>query len=288
MADYMTYLDQWHELSTRIRGLMLAGRLHADYLSVRSSDAYGRGRHLLEQSGRTFIALESFTEAFEASLPAPARTALKKFVAGQRDLMTRQVTGTADEIQERAWAALVLLATFESEMSFLLADTQETVRARSERAFMHLQRSIVVDDAFRKKWQAAYHAGEVECERHGAVHLLLHGIWAFKVNAAGERTDLVYQEPGVIAGAQRYADGLVLTEWKKAGSKTEAPRRFEEARRQAKRYAQGSLGGIELTSVRFAVVVSQQQVTVPDDVSEAGIIYRHISISVDPGVPSSP
>jgi hypothetical protein len=34
----------------------------------------------------------------------------------------------------------VLLTAFESEMSYLLSDTQEVIRARSEWAFLHLQR----------------------------------------------------------------------------------------------------------------------------------------------------
>jgi hypothetical protein len=33
------------------------------------------------------------------------------------------------------------------------------------------------------------------CEKLAGVHLLLHGIWAFKVHAAGERTDLVFPQP---------------------------------------------------------------------------------------------
>ena len=52
---------------------------------------------------------------------------------------------------ERVWAALVLLGAFETEISFLLSDRQEVIRARSERAFAHLQRSIVADTAFPRK-----------------------------------------------------------------------------------------------------------------------------------------
>jgi len=130
------------------------------------------------------------------------------------------------------------LAVLETEMSFVLADVQEAIRARCERAFLHLQRSLVVDETIRNKWKTAFAAGETECERHGSVHLLLHGIWAFKVNAEGERTDLIFQEPGgALSRANEYADGLVLTEWKKATAQDEAGRRFGEARAQADRYA---------------------------------------------------
>jgi hypothetical protein len=131
-----------------------------------------------------------------------------------------------------------MLSAFETELNFLLSDVQAAIRARSERAFSHLQRSIVVDSAFRQQWQTAFEEGETSCEKRGAVRLLLHGIWAFKVGAAGEHTDLVYQEPvGGMSEEQRYADGIVLTEWKVASSDDEAQRQFSAARAQAKRYA---------------------------------------------------
>jgi hypothetical protein len=105
----------------------------------------------------------------------------------------------------------------------------------------------IADDDFREKWQAAFAAGEPACEGLGQVHLLSHGIWAYKVNAAGERTDLVYQEPVAdYANDYRYADGLVLTEWKKAAVRRDAASKFEEARNQARSYAQGALAGNEL------------------------------------------
>ena len=119
------------------------------------------------------------------------------------------------------------------------------------------------------------------------MHLLLHGIWAFKVDAAGARTDLVFQEPaGDLTAAQRYADGLVLTEWKKATEDSQSGQRFDEARLQARRYAQGALAATELTGYRYAVVVSRLQAEIPEDVRDGGIIYRHINVAVAPRVPS--
>ena len=58
------------------------------------------------------------------------------------------------------------------------------LRARSERAFLHLRRLLAVDRDVRAKWKAAYEGkqGEVACEALGAVHLLSHGIYAFKVD----------------------------------------------------------------------------------------------------------
>ncbi len=282
----MNYFDQWKAIAGRIRGLMQAGQLHAHYLAVKSSDPYGRGRGLRKQSEGVLVSLLSFRDQFQQSLSQAALNSLDKFIEKINGLIS-DTTGVPESKQERVWAVLVLLAAFETEMSFLLSDAQESIRARSERAFSHLQRLIVVDETVREKWQAAFGKGEVACEKLGAVHLLLHGIWAFKVDAIGGRTDLVFQEPaGDLSNAQRYVDGFVLTEWKKANSDEEVGRRFEQARLQACRYSQGTLGGSELANYRFAIVVSQKQVEVPDDFREGLVTYRHINIAVNPQLPS--
>jgi hypothetical protein len=146
---------------------------------------------------------------------------------------------------------------------------------------------IVVDQEFREKWKSALREGEVACEKLGAVHLLLHGIWAFKVDAAGERTDLVFQDlTGDRVPEQPYADGLVLTEWKTLAAGADAKKRFAEARSQAQRYARGALAGNELTGYRYAIVVSERHVTTPADLPEGAVVYRHINIAVDPRSPS--
>src|SRR4029450_2510736 len=159
----MTYLDQWQALSSRIRGLMQAGQLHAQYLAVRSSDTYGRAKRLREQSESVVTALCAFRDSFHELLPLPAVKAIDDFVT-RTGSFVNDTTGTAELIQERVWAALVLLSAFETEMSFLLSDVQESIHARSERAFSHLQRSIVVDPDVRAKWQKAFDDGEVACE----------------------------------------------------------------------------------------------------------------------------
>lgn len=282
----MTYSDQWKALSSRMLGLMQAGHLHAQYLKVGSSDAYGRGKYLLEQIESVLVALRSFREQFQHLLPPAALASIDRFVQKTGDLIGN-TTGTPNSREESLWASLVMLAGFETEMSFILSDVQESIRARSERAFSHLQRLIVVDEVFRHKWQQAFEKGEVECEKLGAVHLLLHGIWAFKVDAAGARTDLVFQEPaGTLIDEQGYVDGFVLTEWKKASSDDKIEKLFEQARRQGSRYAQGALAGSELAGYRYAVVVSCQQAEIPDDFRDGDVVYRHINISVDPRLPS--
>jgi hypothetical protein len=169
-----------------------------------------------------------------------------------------------------------------------LADRQEIIRARSERAFLHLQRSLAVDPDLRAKWFAAYKSGEPQCEALGSVHLLAHGVYAFKVHAKGARTDLVFNEPLDPAIERRGLEGLVLTEWK-LGDEKNAPARFQEARTQAELYGAGPLAGGELRAYRYLVLVSVKALPstlVPPDIASGGVIYRHINISVDPDVPS--
>jgi hypothetical protein len=187
-------------------------------------------------------------------------------------------------------AGPVHLTAFESEMSFLLADTQEIIRARSERAFLHLQRLLAVDADFSDKWRAAFEeGGERHCEKLGAVHLLWHGIFAFKVAALGAGTDLVFPDKPIEASlAQRGIEGLVLTEWK-AANEGNAASRFEEARNQAQLYQQGPLVSSELTGYRYAIAVSLTNLpreAVPDDMVIGGVVYRHINIAIEPRRPS--
>lgn len=282
----MTYADEWKSLSSRIRGLMQAGELHARFLGIRSTDAYGRAKRLREQCERVLSALNSYRGTYKNNLPTAAETCIKEFIDKHDDLI-RDTSGTGASLDERVWAALVLLGGFETEISFILSDKQEVIRARSERAFAHLQRSIVADPEFRNKWQRAFKDCEIACEKLGGVHLLSHGIFAFKVNAEGERTDLVFQDiAGSLGDEQRYADGFVLTEWKIARPNKGTEKQFADARTQAERYAKGALGGSELTAYRYLVVVSGNQVNVPADLTEGSVIYRHVNIAVEPQPPS--
>ena len=283
----MTYSDQWKVVSSRIHGLIDGGKLYAQHLAVRSNDDYGSGKWLREEAEGVLDALRTFRRQFDLLLPPSVLDALDDFDARIAPLIKDRTAEIGSSLQERMCTALVALATFESKLSFLLSNVQEVIRSRAERAFSHLQRSIVVDDDIRSKWTKAFEKGEVACEQLGAVHVLLHGIWAFKVDARGAKTDLVFQEPpSDLTVTQRTADGLVLTEWKKAAEDNLAAQRFEEARRQAATYAQGPLAATELTAYRYAIVVSRHQVKPPEDVREGGIVYRHLNIAVDPRMPS--
>jgi hypothetical protein len=60
------------------------------------------------------------------------------------------------------------------------AGSEAPRRSRVERAFEHLNRSLVVDGDLKGRWLRAFMEREEECEKLGAVHLLQHGVFAFK------------------------------------------------------------------------------------------------------------
>jgi hypothetical protein len=279
----MSYVEQWNAIAARIRSLHNAADLYAQLVGsqpdvIRGGD--GGTLTVLARHCRSIVyEIEGFQNAFSASLPLAAKACLDKFLNGQQ----KEIFGS--EVSHVRYGP-VLLTAFEAEMSFVLADAQEVIRARSDRAFLHLQRLLVVDADIRKKWKTAFNAGETACEKLGDVHLLWHGIFAFKINAQGARTDLIFSEPIDASVVQKGVEGLVLTEWKVA-DKGNAASRFEDARKQAAKYEQGALVGTELTGYRYAVAVSLTELpNVPDDVTVGGVVYRHINIVVEPRTPS--
>ncbi|HTB58557.1 MAG TPA: hypothetical protein VLC06_11810, partial [Polyangia bacterium] len=120
----------------------------------------------------------------------------------------------------------------------------------------------------------------------GAVHLLTHGIWAFKAHGAGARTDLVLGAP-IDPGDSRVHDveALVLTEWKIAGAQNLSSK-IDEAHTQLRLYKGGILSGFELTSRRYVVVVCDQNLRLPDHHDDGGIECRHICINRGEDTPS--
>jgi hypothetical protein len=279
------HIEAWRAIADRIRGLSEAAQLHKSY----PQDSFGRVRGLRAHAEGILSSLELFRDRFRGALPPQALAAIDDLLKQVGDLLAMATGGHATpELRDEAvFSSIFHLGIFVSLMTSALADVQLPLRALSDRAFQHLQRLIVVDDEVRRKWQAALAKGEVECEKLGAVHLLGHGIWAFKIDASGGRTDLVYQEPaGGLIKELQYAEGFVLTEWKIARSAAEAERKSREARDQTKRYTSGVLGGIELIGYRYIVVISEKEVKLPETLTEDGIEYRHLNIVINPSTPS--
>jgi hypothetical protein len=281
----LAILDEWRRLSARIHGLVKASEL-ASSLFERNNDSVGAMVDLGKTAASIFSDLATFRAMLGPSI-LEVSTRIEAAESRARPLLVEGVASTQDMRQIYIRTVLVVLAALEAEVSYLLSDHRASIRSRAERAFEHLQRSIVVDELISDRWRRAWEVGEVECEKLGAVHLLAHGIWAFKVDSKGGRTDLVYQGPlRDIQTATRSAEGLVLTEWKKLANGGNAERLFASARAQAKAYAAGVLAGTELTRVRYAVLVTLNDVAAPDDFIEGDLTYRHINITVSPRTPS--
>jgi hypothetical protein len=280
----LMFADEWRALSARIEGIAAAAALHARYLTVNSQDSYGVAKYLGQACSDTLLAVDKLSNDYASTLPPAAHNLLKQFV-GARKLLFDQ--GRNDAAMARA--AVILLEGLRHELTYLLSNRQELVRSRTERAFAHLQWTLAVDKSVRDKWKTAFEKRETSCESLGAVHLLWHGIYAFKVNAEGARTDLVFSERITESDAARSADGLVLTEWKLADEGS-AEKQFESARHQAALYAGGALAGVELSGYRFLVVVSMNKLPsglVPPDSESNGVIYRPVNIVIEPKTPSA-
>ena len=208
----MHYTDQWKALSARIRGLVEAAELDHRLFG---KDNTGNWRFLGLQAGEVVDALTELKAPLEHAGHVTAVSALGR-VLGLSPIKAVRPPPRRRVGVQHVRSCLVALRAFEAEMTFLLSDSQQSMRTRSERAFRHLNWQIAVDDEVRQKWRTAFKKprGEEQCEKLGAVHLLWHGIFAFKIDAKKGRTDLVFGEP--LGDQDTYADALVLTEWKKA------------------------------------------------------------------------
>ncbi|MCK1283624.1 hypothetical protein IVB41_06690 [Bradyrhizobium sp. 44] len=280
----MSYAEQWAALATQIKGLVRAGELYGLFQSHRDADSYGAEKFLREQCVTLAQSLEQFRRDFVHALPSTTVARIDRFLG--TNLVQAVKNGATDSVR----GALVGLSAFEAEITFLLAGRQEHIKARTERALLHLQRVLVVDPDMSAKWKKAFIEGEVACERLGSIHLLSHGIYAFKVDAIGARTDLVYNEPPPDALLAQAVEGIVLTEWKVAKNTERAMVAARSARVQADRYSQGALAGLELTSHRYIIVVTQkglpQDSLGADERAGGGVIYRYVNIVTEPDVPS--
>lgn len=279
----MSIRSDWEAISARIDALVAANHAYLAAFIRKSDDPYGGFNELVEEGIAIFDELKAFQSRYHSTLPHNASESLYRlFKRRQSHFTPGHVSGI-----EGLKVLVPALAATRSAVDYHLKDFSVVARRITERAFIHLQRLIVADSDVRQKWQKAFQAGETQCEKLGAAHLLSHGIWAFKSNAEGERTDLIMGEPiGDIERVEAVAEALVLTEWKvlKKGGKPEEV--LKNARRQASLYATGSLAGIELADYRYIILVSRGRVELPPDHAEGGVIYRHFAIVTEPGPPS--
>jgi hypothetical protein len=278
----MTWLQQWRDLAARIDGLIRAGEFLVSAFKVNSADAFSVVRKsLLPELVAIIGEIEELGKTYASELPQQAFVALRKYVD--------QGWGKSFNDGPIDIQTLAPLASFRSQFEYLIRDAEAEGRSLTELAFEHLRRQLVVDKDIRKKWQDAFKTHETACERLGAVHLLSHGIWAFKIVAPGGATDLVFGDP-VEQHAEvmrRTARALVLTEWKLIKRPDEITTKAQEARDQAAIYSGGVLGDAELKGTRYIVLVCESDLTPPDDVSVGAVTHRHVLLPTNPKSPST-
>jgi len=283
----MNWYQEWKSISARIHGLIDAGSFFYSTLVHSTSDSQSvMKKILLPGAKKIFDNLHDYLDTYRTTFPPDALESLENFLK-QPGIMQFKVLPGHDQEHSSVQFALTSLAEFESEFSYIIADTQAVALRITERAFAHLQRSIVADDEVRLKWERAFSAGEPKCEKLGSTHLLLHGIWAFKANAEGGRTDLILNEPITdISAIEKTSTALVLTEWKIIRHQSELKSKVKEACGQIKSYSSGVLRGIELVNYRYIIVVSEKGVRMPNDDTENEVMFRYINLPVSPDVPS--
>lgn len=285
----MNWYHEWQALSARIQGLIDAGSFFYRAREGSSTDSLDvRRKILLANAKEIFENLKDYQSKYHSAFPNDALLSLKRFFE-QYDNNNFNFNPHPNQTRGHVQFALTSLAAFQSEFSYIITDTQVVALRITERAFVHLQRSIVADDEIRRKWFSAFSEhGEPKCEKLGALHLLLHGIWAFKAHAEKGRTDLILNEPlSDTTIIEKSSTALVLTEWKVVRSNNELDAKIKEAYEQAKIYKAGVLGGIELTNYRYLVMVSEKDMKMPCDLIEDTNIYKHVNVPVNPDSPSN-
>jgi hypothetical protein len=277
------WLDEWRAIGGRIRSLVEAG---AFFLRTNDTEMSNASNYLIENAHDTVQRIRAFDKTFGNQLQKEQRECLFLFLKSYtNDLLPPYGNPSGFS---GVTSVVTYLASFRAEFEYLSRDATELARSLVVRAFAHLQRTIVVDDVTRDLWQKKFEDGETACEALGSCHLLMHGIWAFKTSAEGERTDLILGEPLDITSGelQRASMGLILTEWKVVRNVRELPGKLEEAYRQAKRYRQGILAGFEVASPRYLVIVSEDHTEMPSPNQEGDVTYEYRNIAVSPSPPS--
>lgn len=278
----MNWCDTWKAISARIEGIKEAGNLMALSMANGSADDGSIAKTWINpELAEIKTELENFLENNCNEIPIKARESLQR-IAKDKNWLQEKASKNAKAIIQ----SISALIAFRSEFDYLIRDNEVEGCNRTERAFEHLCRLIVTDEEVNKKWKSKFETGETACEKLGAAHLLSHGIWAFKIDAEGARTDLVYNEkPLDEFSVRRTASTLVLTEWKKV-TENNYFKKAADAKEQIRAYRSSALGDIELKRTHYIVLVSNKQLPNINDEIKGGITYRYINIPVDPDVPS--
>jgi hypothetical protein len=279
----MNWIERWRAISSRILALGEACNFLVQTYQAHNAE-HGGLKFVFSEIKDIGDELKRFFSTHRGELPPAAAAYLQEILQRYHELLQPLPTASGPEKIQSVAPLLMIRARFD----YLIQDMEIEGRNATELAFEHLRRTIVVDPKVRDSWKKSFDTREEECERLGAVHLLSHGLWAFKVKADGAATDLVYNEPvdAQSPTLRRTARAIVLTEWKRVRPDKTADTMAVEARKQAELYAGGILGDLELKRTRYVVLVTERHLDPPPDIEIRGTTYRHVVIPVTPKTPS--
>lgn len=280
----MNWLIRWQAIRERIHGLSAAASYLFKSLAHSDGDAYGAFDTFIIPSALSVVRdVQTLAKDDSREISLATKAIFERFGSTIDDF----VGGLPPKGANGAQLLVTAIVCLGAELDQHTAGVDAIATSICDRAFIHLSRLLVVDGILCARWKEAFEKNERACEKLGAVHLLGHGIWSFKTDAAGERTDLVLGEPlRVTPQVRRASTALVLTEWKLVRTPTELSSQADQALRQARRYSAGILSGFELSGTRYVVLVSNDVLPAPPDVAENGVLYRFVVVAVSPSVPS--
>jgi hypothetical protein len=269
----MTWVSRWKNISGRILQLQEVSKAYFDSINSFGVDHYGIGGTSIIPAAKD-LSLEiidlkrSFTR-----LPPKISALITKL---EKNFSGHKFTGIPG-----VGGAMVILGVFNAEMNFYLKDHEIVTKEKVRLAFHHLQRSLVADQELHRKWMLAFQESDTLIERLGAVHLLSHGIWGFKVQERGERSDLVHQHPIKIDDVEAIGAVLAMTEWTRVNAEnlTEKSRALQA---KAKTYSGHDLPGTELRTERYLVLVSETPLTIPRPANDGEVEFVYINLALNP------
>jgi hypothetical protein len=144
----MSWLTDWKAISAEIQGLLEASRFYTDSLQAisqktdRMRDFFKVGdTEVRPHIKKICDTLKKFRGTHKESIPAKAAESL--------DAVLNKIAKEFSNIQgadavRYVYVMVTLLVSFRAEFEYHLSDTGAVAMRLSERAFEHLQRSIVV------------------------------------------------------------------------------------------------------------------------------------------------
>ncbi|MBC7372281.1 MAG: hypothetical protein H7326_11985 [Bdellovibrionaceae bacterium] len=270
----MTWISRWKIISTQITQIQEVSRSYFDSINSFGVDHYGIGGSSLIPAAR-----DIFAEVVDMkkSFPMIPRDVIMIIAKLEKNFSSHhKFTGIPG-----VGGAMVHLGIFNSEMNFYLKNNETLIKDKVKLAFLHLQRTLIVDADARKKWTTAFNEGEESIEKLGANHLLAHGLWAFKSCDETLKKDLVLGTAIRAEEVQAVGACLVLTEWKKTTPET-ILEQSKAAFADARKHSEEPVAGSELKFEKYLILVSENLLSVPASVVEDDVRYVYMNLAINP------